>query len=216
MRVESFRPLPVPDVASEPVSPFGAEADLLERLRRGDEDASEALVRGQTARLLAVARRYLRSEEDARDAVQEGFVAAFRSIGRFQGGSSLSTWLHRIVINACLMKLRSSRRRPEGSIEELLPRFDETGHRVSEPEEPRDSVEEAIDRSQTRRLVRDAIARLPESYRTILLLRDIEELTTAEAAATLGLSENAVKIRLHRARQALRSQIVRQGGILQG
>ena len=216
MRVESFRPLPAPEVASEPVSGFGAEADLLERLRRGDEDACEALVRGQTARLLAVARRYLRSEEDARDAVQEGFVAAFRSIGRFQGGSSLSTWLHRIVINACLMKLRSSRRRPESSIEELLPRFDETGHRVTEPLESRDSAEDAIDRSQTRRLVREAIARLPESYRTILLLRDIEERSTAEAAVLLGLSENAVKIRLHRARQALRSQIVRQGGLAQG
>jgi RNA polymerase sigma-70 factor (ECF subfamily) len=187
------------------VAGFGAEADLVERLRRGDEDACEALVRGQTARLLAVARRYLRSEEDARDAVQEGFVAAFRSIGRFQGGSSLSTWLHRIVINACLMKLRSSRRRPETSIEELLPRFDESGHRVVEPEEWRESAEARIDRGQTQRLVREAISRLPEHYRTVLLLRDIEELSTAEAAAVLGLTENAVKIRLHRARQALRA-----------
>jgi RNA polymerase sigma-70 factor, ECF subfamily len=187
------------------------ESELVARLQRGDEDACEALVREQTAPLLAVARRYLRSEEDARDAVQEGFVAAFRSIGRFQGGSSVSTWLHRIVINACLMKLRSSRRRPETSIDELLPRFDETGHRVAEPEEWRDSAEDAIDRSQTRRHVREAIGRLPETYRTVLLLRDIEELSTAEAAAVLGLSENAVKIRLHRARQALRSQILRSG-----
>jgi RNA polymerase sigma factor (sigma-70 family) len=93
--------------------------------------------------------------------------------------------------------------------------FDETGHRVAEPEEARASAEEAIDRSQTRRLVRAAIARLPENYRTILLLRDIEELSTAEAAALLGLSENAVKIRLHRARQALRSLIIQQGGIPQ-
>ena len=72
--------------------------------------------------------------------MQEGFVAAFRAIGRFEGGSSLSTWLHRIVINACLMRLRSSRRRPETSIEELLPKFDETGHRVAEPEEWRESA----------------------------------------------------------------------------
>ena len=111
----------------------GTLSDLREALaqhvlRRGDEQACEELVRAHTSRLLAVARRYLRSEEDARDAVQEGFVAAFRSIARFQGGSSLSTWLHRIVINACLMRLRSSRRRPETSIEELLPRFDGSGH----------------------------------------------------------------------------------------
>jgi len=137
--------------------------------------------------------------------VQEGFVAAFRSISRFQGGSSLSTWLHRIVINACLMKLRSSRRRPETSIEDLLPRFDESGHRVFEPEQERESAEASIDRGQTRRIVREAIDRLPEHYRTVLLLRDIEELSTAEAAGILGLTENAVKIRLHRARQALRT-----------
>ena len=148
--------------------------------------------------------RYLKSEEDARDAVQEGFVAAFRSIRSFEGGSSLSTWLHRIVINACLMKLRSSRRRPETSIEGLLPKFDETGHRVAEPEESRESAEVALDRSQTRRIVRDAIAQLPERYRSVLMLRDIEELSTAEVARLLDLTENAVKIRLHRARQALR------------
>jgi RNA polymerase sigma-70 factor, ECF subfamily len=187
----------------------GEEAELLNRLRQGDEDACEALVRSQTARLLAIARRYLRSDEDARDAVQDAFAAAFRSIGRFEGGSSISTWLHRIAINACLMKLRSSRRRPETSIEELLPRFDESGHRVAEPEERRDSVEESLDRSRSRRLVRDAIGRLPESYRTVLMLRDIEELSTAEAAGLLGLSENAVKIRLHRARQALKTMLGR-------
>lgn len=180
------------------------ERRVLEKLRQGDESACEALVRAHGGRLLSVARRYLKSEEDARDAVQEGFVAAFRSIRSFEGGSSLSTWLHRIVINACLMKLRSSRRRPETSIEGLLPKFDETGHRVAEPEESRESAEVALDRSQTRRIVRDAIAQLPERYRSVLMLRDIEELSTAEVARLLDLTENAVKIRLHRARQALR------------
>ena len=211
MRVESLRPDFIPGGA--PAVGLAGETEMIERLRRGDEEACETFVRANTARLLAVARRYLRSEEDARDAVQEGFVAAFRSIGRFQGGSSLSTWIHRIVINACLMKLRSSRRRPESSIEELLPRFDESGHRVSEPEEWRESAEDRIDRAQMRRLVREAIDRLPEHYRTVLLLRDIEELSTAEAAAVLGLTENAVKIRLHRARQALRAAL---GSAFQG
>jgi len=103
------------------------------------------------------------------------------------------------------MKLRSKRRRPEASIEELLPRFDETGHRVSEPEEWRESAETALSRSQTRARVREAIDRLPEHYRSIVMLRDIEELSTAEVARMLGLTENAVKIRLHRARQALRT-----------
>jgi len=203
VNVELSRRIPNAEPGAAPA--LGAETGLLERLRRGDEEACEVLVRTHSGRLLSVARRYLRCEEDARDAVQEGFVAAFRSIGRFEGGSSLSTWLHRIVINACLMKLRSSRRRPETSIEELLPKFDESGHRVAEPEEWRESAENALDRSQTRRRVREAIAQLPEHYRSVLMLRDIEELSTSEAARILNLTENAVKIRLHRARQALRT-----------
>ncbi len=205
MNVELSRRMPDAEPAAEAAPPLPGEAGLLERLRRGDEEACEILVRTHSGRLLSVARRYLKCEEDARDAVQEGFVAAFRAIGRFEGGSSLSTWLHRIVINACLMKLRSSRRRPVTSIEDLLPKFDESGHRVAEPEEWRESAETALDRSQTRRRVREAIAQLPEHYRSVLLLRDIEELSTAEAARLLNLTENAVKIRLHRARQALRT-----------
>jgi len=185
---------------------------LLARLQAGDEAACEILVREHTGRLLAVARRYLRQEEDARDAVQEGFVAAFRSIGRFEGTSSLSTWLHRIVINCCLMKLRSGRRRPETSIEELLPSFDETGHRVLDGAELPETAEAAIERGETKRRVRAAIARLPESHRTVLMLRDIEEVSTSDAARMLGLTSNAVKIRLHRARQALRTILVQGGG----
>ena len=193
---------------SKPQGP-APEAPLLERLRSGDEAACETLVRDHTARLLAVARSYVRNEEDARDAVQEAFIAAFRAVGKFEGGSSISTWLHRIAINCCLMKLRSGRRHPEASIEELLPTFDETGHRVLGAEQWPESVEAALERSQTRKAIRAAIAQLPEKYRSVILLRDIEELSTEEAANALGATPTAVKIRLHRARQALRTLIAR-------
>lgn len=193
-----------------PVAYPGPEADLIERLRAGDEVACETLVREQGGRLLAVARRYMRNEEDARDAVQEAFIAAFRSVDRFVGGSALSTWLHRIAINCCLMKLRSSRRKPETSIEELLPTFDETGHRVLGEESWPESVEGALERRQTRERVREAIGRLPEKYRTVILLRDIEELSTEETARMLGTTPTAVKVRLHRARQALRELLARE------
>ena len=190
--------------------PSGPEAPLLDRLRAGDEAACETLVRDHTARLLAVARRYVRNEEDARDAVQEAFIAAFRAVGRFEGGSSLSTWLHRIAINCCLMKLRSGRRHPEASIEELLPTFDETGHRILGGEQWPESIEAALEKRQTRESVRAAIARLPEKYRSVILLRDIEEMSTEEAATLLGTTPTAVKVRLHRARQALRT-VIAQG-----
>ena len=178
------------------------ESALIERLRAQEEAACEELVRVHSGRLLSVARRMLRNEEDARDAVQEGFLSAFRAIQRFNGDCRLSTWLHRIVVNAALMKIRTRSRRPEESIEDLLPRFLEDGHHA-EPTSDWGSANALLEQRETRERVRAAIDRLPESYRTVLMLRDIEELDTAETAQFLGLTPNTVKIRLHRARQAL-------------
>jgi RNA polymerase sigma-70 factor (ECF subfamily) len=180
------------------------DASLLERLRAGDEAAFADLVRTHGGRMLAVARRFLHEEEDARDAVQDAFLSAFRSLDGFEGQAKLSTWLHRIVVNAALMKLRSRRRRPEESIEDLLPRFLEDG-RMAEPSAPwRESGEGELDRKRTRELVRASIDELPDGYREVLLLRDVEGLGTRQAAEALGISEANVKVRLHRARQALR------------
>jgi RNA polymerase sigma-70 factor (ECF subfamily) len=187
-----------------------SEHTLLARLRAGDDGAFEELVRANGGRMLATARRFLRHEEDARDAVQEAFLQAFRALPGFAGDAKLSTWLHRIVINAALMKLRTQRRRPETSIDDLLPRFDADGHRVLEPQEAADLPDVQLDRAELRALVSRSIARLPESYRAVLVLRDVEDLDTAEAARLLGSSEGAVKTRLHRARQALRTLIERE------
>ena len=180
------------------------DAALLERLRRGEEAACEELVRAYGSRMLAVARRFLSNEEDARDAVQDAFLSAFRSIGRFEGQARLSTWLHRIVVNAALMKLRTRRRKPEQSIEELLPGFLEDGHLAQPILEWRKPAEDPVEREQLRALLRESIDRLPEGYRNVLLLRDIEELDTEETARMMNISVAAVKTRLHRARLALR------------
>jgi len=181
------------------------DGSLVSRLRRGDDDAFDELVGQHTARLLRVARRFLSCEEDARDAVQDAFVAAFKSIAGFESAALLSTWLHRIVVNACLMKLRTRRRKPEEDIEQYLPRFQEDGHQVESSAqwcEPADSV---LERAEMCALVRRSIDELPDTYRTVLMMRDIEELSTEEVATILGTTPNAVKIRLHRARQALRT-----------
>jgi RNA polymerase sigma-70 factor (ECF subfamily) len=193
------------DSAVDPAD--AAETALLAGLRAGSDDAYDALVRSTSPRLLTVARRILGSEDDARDALQDAFISAFRALPRFEGQARLSTWLHRIVVNTSLMKLRSRKRRPEEPIESLLPGYKEDGHQTVEPVEWGDGADIALERAETRAFVRAQIDRLPESYRTVLLLRDIEEMSTPEAAAALGISENAVKIRLHRARQALRALI---------
>lgn len=178
---------------------------LLERLRTGEDAAFEELVRAYTARLVAVARRILGSHEEAKDVVQETFLAAFQSLDRFRGEANLSTWLSRIAVNQCLMKLRSRRRKPEESIEDLLPTFLPDGHQVRESALWEVSIATEVERKEVFHLVRQAIDRLPASYRTVLLLRDIEELSTEEVAGMLGVTTNTIKVRLHRARQALRT-----------
>lgn len=190
--------------ARRPAPAAGDDARLLGALRNGDELAFETLVRQHGARLLAVARRFLRNEEDARDALQDAFLSAFRSLNGFDGNSRVPTWLHRIVINCCLMKLRTRRRKPEEPIEDFLPKFREDGHQLFPNAPWEEPVEALLQRRETRELVRKSIDRLPESYRSVLLLRDIEELDTEETARLLEITSNAVKIRLHRARQALR------------
>lgn len=183
--------------------PESDQDPFLAALRANDPAAVATLVRSETPRLLAVARRILRNDEDAKDAVQNGLISALSSLEKFEGGSQLSTWLHRIVVNAALMKLRSNRCRPEEPIDDLLPGFEDDGH-ISVPAGEWAPADELVMRDEVCALVRASIDRLPESYRTVLMLRDIEELSTEETAQALGLTPVAVKVRLHRARQALR------------
>jgi RNA polymerase sigma-70 factor (ECF subfamily) len=182
-----------------------ADDALVDELKAGDDRAYERLVRTHGPAMLAVIRRLLRNEEDAHEALQEAFLGAFRSIGTFEGKAQLSTWLHRIAVNAALMKLRSKRRRPEEPIDPLLPAFQDDGHHLNAPAAWRVPADRAAERKEDRALVRKAIDRLPESYRNVLVLRDIEGLDTEETARLLGVTPNAAKIRLHRARLALRT-----------
>ncbi len=182
------------------------DADLVTQMRAGDDRAYERLLRDHGGRILAVTRRILNNEEDARDAAQEAFLQAFKSIDRFEGQAKLSTWLHRIAVNAALMKRRRSYRTKEVSIEDLLPRYQKDGRHATSPGPVwSQTADEHLQARETQRVVREQIDRLPEDYRTVLLLRDIEGMDTQHAAETLGVSVGAVKTRLHRARQALRT-----------
>ena len=176
---------------------------LVQGLKKGEEWAFEALVRVSGARMLSTARRLMGNEEDARDVVQSAYLSAFRAIGQFEGSAQLSTWLHRIVVNTALMRLRSRRRKPEESIEALLPAFMADGHFVDRFASATTPADQLLERQETRRIVRRAINQLPEMYRTVLVLRDIEELSTKDVAEVLGITPSAVKVRLHRARQGL-------------
>ena len=186
--------------------PSAEEQELLVGLRARRESAFtrfEALYAGQ---VYAVARRMLRDDADAQDASQEAFLGAYKSLDSFDGRSRLSTWLTRIVINKCLMKLRSRRRSREVAIETLLPTFKEDGHPTRWTSQWRDEREDD-DRERRVALVRRLIDELPEHYRVVLVLRDVQGLSTEETAEALDDTVNAVKVRLHRARQALRTML---------
>jgi len=197
----SYRRTRIPVQPAPPAA--DPQAELLERLRAGDEAAYDRLVREQTPILLRVARRLLHSEEEARDAVQDAFVSAFRALPNFRGDSRLGTWIYRIAVNAALARLRARAGATEVSLDDWLPRFADDGH-ATEPAEPW-PADAGPERREVRDRVRQAIDQLPETHRTVLVLRDIEELSTDEAAQALGITPGAVKVRLHRARQALRT-----------
>jgi RNA polymerase sigma-70 factor (ECF subfamily) len=187
------------------------EGELVARLRHGEDGAFEELVRLHGGRLLATARRFVGSDDEARDVVQETFLSAFRGIGSFAGSARLSTWLHSILINAARMRLRTRRRRPLESIEDLLPRFDDCGE-WAEGAVSSELPDALLERRQARDAVRTCIDRLPERHRTVVLLRDVEDRSTEEVAEILGTTTSAVKLRLHRARQALRTLLERELG----
>ncbi|MBS0191986.1 MAG: sigma-70 family RNA polymerase sigma factor [Phycisphaerales bacterium] len=181
------------------------DAGLLARLRSNDEAAFDELVDLATPRLLSLARKMMPSEADAEDAVQDAFLNAFKNLPGFDGRSKLTTWLHQITVNACLMKLRSRRRRPETSIDSLLPEYLPDGHQKKPQKRWHEIAEGGIEKAEMCELVRSRISELPEQYRVVLVLRDVEGLDTEETAAVLEVTLDTVRTRLHRARQALKA-----------
>ena len=176
----------------------------LDAVRNGDRAATERLVRDHAPWMLAVARRILRDNEQAEDAVQNAFASIFKNLDRFEGRSALKTWMHRIVVNEALTLRRRTQRAQEAPIDDLLPEFDDIGCRTEDAWTNVDTPEALLQQTQTRARISELIDTLPDHYRIVLMLRDIEEWSTAEVAEALDLSETNVKVRLHRARAALK------------
>jgi RNA polymerase sigma-70 factor (ECF subfamily) len=178
------------------------EAALVAQAKTGDQVACNRLVTLFGPQMMAVARRFMRCDDDCNDVLQDAFISAFKALDRFEATSRLSTWLHRITVNSCLMKLRRGSLRRETSIEELLPRTDRHDRRTDRFPAMNNSSAE-VESEEMCGVVRKAIDRLPDGDRRVLLLRDIEEMDTATTASILEMTEHNVKRRLHRARQTL-------------
>jgi RNA polymerase sigma-70 factor (ECF subfamily) len=179
----------------------------LEAVRRGDRRAFEQLVRQESPRLFRVILRLVRDEDEAQSVMQETFLQAYQRLATFRGESKLTTWLYAIGINLARAALRKRRRLApldEDALERLQPSF-VAGMYTDQYEAW--SPHKLAERAERVDLVRAAIDQLPDDYRAIVTLRDIEELSTAEAARILEISEGAARVRLHRARQALRRML---------
>jgi RNA polymerase sigma-70 factor, ECF subfamily len=189
------------------------EATLIERLRGGDATALERVMEQFAPRAYRLAYGITRNEADAEEVVQDVFLSLFRKIDGFEGRAALGTWIYRISVNAALIKRRGKRAELEVFLEDHLPTFREDGHREGDRAmllaDWSETPEEELLSNETRRAVRRMIASLPDRYRVVLLLRDLEGLSNEETAEILGDSVASVKSRLHRARMALREQVTR-------
>jgi RNA polymerase sigma-70 factor, ECF subfamily len=188
-------------------------ASLIDRLRGGDAVALEEVMDQFAPRVHRLAYGITRNEADAEEVVQDVFLRLFRKIDAFEGRSALGTWIYRIAVNTALIKRRGKRATLEVLLEDHLPTFKDDGHREGDRAmllaDWSETPEEELLSGETRDLVRRLIASLPEQYRVVLLLRDMEELSNEETAEILNETVPSVKSRLHRARMALREQLTR-------
>ncbi len=182
-------------------APAVQDLDLVAGLRGGCESSYELLVETYGGRMQAVALRILGDVEEARDVVQQSLITIFRSIRSFRGDSRLATWIHRIVVNNALMHLRSSRRSVHLPLDVALEADASLSGELTVTV-PIDAESRLLTKERVS-VLRSCIMTLPRTHRLVLVLREFEQMTTADTARRLQISENAVKIRLHRARRAL-------------
>jgi RNA polymerase sigma-70 factor, ECF subfamily len=195
-----------------------AETDvsLVRRLRGGDTAALEVLMARYTDRVYRLACGVTGSSADAEEVVQDVFLTLFRKAHTFEERAALSSWIYRITVNTALIKRRGRRGDREISFESLLPAFLPDGHRAGEPALLRtdwsQTAESELLAKETREILQRAIDDLPDPYRTVVMLRDVEGLSNEQVAEVVGDSVAAVKSRLHRARMTLREELSRHLG----
>ena len=182
------------------------ELELVRRAQSGDELAFRTIMERHNRRLYRVARTILRDDSEAEDAVQESYLRAFAALGSFRGDASLATWLTRITLNEALGRKR--RQRPTVELEALDAMKERSAQIIRFPTMQTDTdPERSAAQREIRRLLERSIDALPEPFRVVFVMRDVEELSTEETAGFLGIKPETVKTRLHRARRLLREAL---------
>jgi len=188
------------------------DLDVIAAVTSGHREMFEVIVRRYNQLLFRTGMAYLRDHAQVEDAMQNAYLKTFLHLGKFSGAASFSTWITRIMINECLMMMRQRRSRPESSLE-LLPAEHLADLAAEHNDARRQCAEEAAaeqaDRNEIRAVLERAIAVLPRKYRAVYVLREIQQLSTAEVATTLGVSTASVKVDLHRARERLKVELLK-------
>ena len=189
------------------LSKLHADEAVVHDLLMRDRASVESFVRANAGWMHRVARRYLHDEGLAEDCVQESFARMFAALDCFEHRSRLKSWLHRIVVNTALMKLRSIRRHREEPLDSAVLMLDCQSARIAGHWAEATTPADNLDRAEASAIVVRGINSLPENYRVVLQLLDIDGLDTSSVATALNLSQSNVKVRLHRARRALKCLI---------
>lgn len=183
------------------------EEALVKDFQAGNLDAYDKIVELYQKRIYALSFNLMRNQMDAQDVAQEVLLTLFKKIHTFQGKSAFSSWVYRITINSSYMKLRSKKKEPKISIDELLPSFNSTGFQQEKIQDWSENTESLLFTNETREIINKAVGLLPEKEKVVFLLRDVEGLSTEKVSEVLDLTIPAVKSRLHRARLFLRKKL---------
>jgi RNA polymerase sigma-70 factor (ECF subfamily) len=183
------------------------DEEVVQRVLAGDTAMFEILMRRHNQRLYRIASAILHDDAEAEDLIQDSYVRAYQHLGQFEGRAKFSTWLSRIAVHEAL-----ARKRRRGLYEERKPMSEHQGEKMDRFASSEPSPEQQVSASETRRLLEHAIAALPDIYRTVFVMRDVEDMDTGDTAAVLDITEENVKTRLHRARALLRKKLYAQAG----
>jgi len=183
-----------------------SDEEVIERVKAGDTSLYEIIMRRYNQRLYRIARAILRDDSEAEDVIQDTYVRAFQHLDQFAGRAPFSAWLTRIAVHEALARLRLRNRSQQ------LGDTEQDGEFLMTLAESSPDPEQSASRAETSQLLEDAVLGFPEQFRTVVMLRDVEELSTSETATALDLSEENLKVRLHRGRAMLRSWLVARVG----
>jgi RNA polymerase sigma-70 factor (ECF subfamily) len=189
---------------------------LVERIGTGDHAAFESLMRTHNGKLFRIARAILKDDGDAEDALQDAYLEAYRHLDEFRGGSELSTWLTRIVVNQALMRLRKEKRRSSIVPFRSGASTDAESPVAQVPDNRSESPSAAAIRAETRRILERRIDELPSSFRAVFIMREVEDMGIDEIAECLSISPATVRTRLFRARALLRAALARDIDVATG